>query len=489
MKKFSIVLTVALLLVLASSALAQSGLPGSGWWSAEIIMNVGTDPATIQVTAYDKDSPATYTASQPVNPGAYYNFIPNSFPGMPSGFQGSAVVSANQPVKAVVAVTNRQSNELGVAGGKALAQYQGIDGTMVDTTIYFPLAKGDYYNKTVTYYIQNAGTSATTATATFKMNNGATHTYTTPTIQPNQMVLFSVWDSPTYTAGADPNSRVGSVTVASNTAQPLAGVLMEHFTTEAVASVAQSTRGFTAADFDTTAFAAQVKNTYYLRFSSIQVQNVSGSPINVTVTYKPFDGCVGTYTDTMNNVQDGASAIFNQLPGQSNLPEFCGAAATIEATGEFVALVTESYRSGFVPAWGQRSVMSFAAPENSTTTKVSAPVFKDDSYSKRTGLLVQNVGAATATNVVATFSCGGDATFTAITKPQTIAAGAAMQFNHPSVSPALFEGGNPFVTDGVLCSVTITSDQPIVANANEAVVPGATLQQDNTNYEGFNLAP
>lgn len=491
MKKLSIFLALALLLVFATSALASDGLPGSGWWSAEVIMNVGTDNATIQVTAYDKNSPATYTASEVVSPGAYYNFIPNSFPGMPSGFQGSAVVSANQPVKAVVAVTNRPSNELGVAGGKALAQYQGIDGTMVDSTLYFPLAKGDYYNKTTTYYIQNAGVAPATATATFKMQNGNEHIYTTPVIQPNQMVLFSVWDAITYNPTADVNSRIGSVTVES--LEPIAGVVMEHFTAEAVASVAQSTRGFTAADFDTTAYAAQVKNNYYGRFSGIQVQNVSGVPINVTITYKPFDGCTGTFVDTSpGTVAPGESWVINQLPGQSNLPFGCGAAATINTAtvgGELVALVTESYVPP-APGGVQRSVMSFAAPANSATAKLSAPIFKDDYFSKRTGLLVQNVGGATATNVVATFACSGPATsFTAITKPQSIAAGAAMQFNHPSTQPSLFTVANPFPAAQVLCSVTITADQPIVANANEAVPKGFTLLQDNTNYEGFNLAP
>lgn len=489
MKKLSLLLVLALVLVFATSAVA-SGLPGSGWWSGETIMNVGTETATIQVTAYAKDSTDFYTASEPVEPGAYYNFIPNSFEGMPSGFQGSAVVSANQPVKAIVNVTNRQANQLGVAGGKAAAQYQGIDGTMVDSTIYFPIAKGDYYNKTTTYYIQNAGIADTTATATFKMANGDEHTYTTPTIKPNQMVLFSIWDTATYTPGASPESRIGAVTVVAT--EDIAGVVMEHFTTEAVASLAQSTRGFTSSDFGTTAFAPLIKNTYYLRFTGIQVQNVGAVPIDITVTYKGFDGtCTGmTYMDTALAVQPGKSAVFNQLPGQTNLPTGCGASATINTTtvgGQLVALVSESYVSSLIPATGQRSVTSFAIPANSTTQTVSAPVFKDDHYGKRTGLLIQNVGGAQANNVVATFSCSGDATFTAVSKAQTIASGAAFQFYHPSTRADLFEAGSLFNSDGVLCSVTITADQSIVALANEAVIPGGTLSQDNNNYEGFNL--
>ncbi|MBN1668642.1 MAG: hypothetical protein JW862_16230 [Anaerolineales bacterium] len=495
MKKVAFLLTLALLLTLASSAVAQSGLPGSGWWSGETIQNVGTSDATIQVTAYDMNSTATYTASQLVGPGEFYNFIPNSFAGMPSGFQGSAVVSANQPVKAIVNVTNRQSNELGIAGGKAAAQYQGIDGTMVDNTIYFPIAKGDSYGKTTTYYIQNAGTTAATATATFTMKNGNVHTYTSPTIQPNQMVLFSIFDSLTYDDSVANTGKVGAVMVSS--AAPLAGVVMEHLTSENPATLAQSTRGFTSADFDTAAYAPIIKHDRFGRSTGIQVQNVSAIPINIQVTLVGFaGGCAGnTVVENATNVAPGAAAIFNQYPGQTSLAANCTASATIETTtvgGEIVALVSESYLTTAIPATGQSSVTSFAIPAGSATTTVSAPLFKDDRFEKRTGLQIQNVGAAAATNIVATFECQGAATFTAISLPQNAVAGGAVQFYTPSDDAGMFTGGNPFASGNVTCSVTVTADQPIVAIANESPIPasqGGTLAQDNNNYEGFNLAP
>jgi hypothetical protein len=39
----------------------------------------------------------------------------------------------------------------------------------------------------------------------------------------------------------------------------------------------------------------------------------------------------------------------------------------------------------------------------------------------------------------------------------------------------------------VNCAVSVSSDQPVVAIANESVIPGGSLEQDNNNYEGFNL--
>ncbi len=488
MKKFSVVLVIALLLVAATSALAQSGLPGSGWWSGETIQNVGDADADITVTAYGDAVP--YVANKIVAPGAFTNFTPGDFADMPSGFQGSALVSSDQPIKAIVNVTNRPSGDLGVTGGKAAAQYQGIESGMTGSPLYFPIAKGDSYNKTTTYYIQNAGSSAATATANFTMKNGDTHTYTTPSIEPNQMVVFSIFDSTTYDDSVDNTGKVGAVVISS--AEPLAGIVMEHFTTENPATLAQSTRGFTAADFDDKAYAPIIKNNRYGRSTGIQVQNVSGAAIDIKVTFVGFAGaCAGTtYEETATAVQPGASAIFNQRVGQSTLPANCTASATIESTtvgGLIAALVSESYE--VVPTSGQSAVTSFAIPADSATMLLSSPLFKDDRYDKRTGLQIQNVGTVAASNVVATFQCQGGSTFTAISVPLSADPGAAIQFYTPSDDPALFATGSPFSSNNVTCSVTVTSDQPVVAIANESPIPGGSLQQDNNNYEGFNLTP
>ncbi len=487
-KKFVVFVVFVLALLVATAALAQSTLPGSGWWSGEQVQNVGSSTASVSITAYDSSGNYS-TSTQALAPGSAFTFIPSDFSGMPAGFSGAAVVTSDQPIKAIVNVTNRESGSLGIAGGKAAAQYQGVDGSMVDTTLYFPLAKGDHFNKTTTFFIQNTGSSAVTATANFIMRNGDTYMYTTPSIAPNEMVSFSLLDVASYNPTTN-DGRVGSLTVTAT--EPLAGTVIEHFTTENPATVAQATRAFVAADFDTKAYAPVIKNNRFNRFTGIQVQNVSANPITITVTYVGSAGsCAGnTYTDTASNVGSGESATFVQLTGQTNLPDNCTASATIEGTGNIVAIVNESYVSSYVSAGNdQRAVTSSAIPANSATTKVSVPLFKDDRFDKRTGLQIQNVGAAQATNVVATFACTGGATFTAVSKPQTVSAGGAVLFYNPSQQGSMFEAANPFSSANVNCSVTITADQPIVAIANESVTPGATLEQDNNNYEGFNLTP
>lgn len=493
MKKFfsvAVLLFVATALV-AGNALAGTGIPGSGWWSGEIVQNVGTATTTIELMAYDQSAtPVTYSASQSVAAGAQFNVSPSNFTGMPDGFQGSAVVSAGQPIKAIVNITNRLNGSLGITGGKAAAQYQGIDSTMVDETLYFPTAKGAHFTKTTTFYIQNAGTAAATATATFTMRNGDVHTLTTAPIGPNQMVVFSVFDTATFNPSTN-DGRIGALKVEST--QPLAGVVVEHFDTEPVATVAQATRAFTAAEFSTKAYAPLVKNNRndangYPRWSGINVQNVGSSTITITVTYtaRAGGGCSAgaTFTDT-KTADAGKAATFNQQTGQSNFPADCAGAATIEATGNIVATVSEAYASASVPSWGQRYTTYSAIPSVSATTKLAVPLFKDDRLSKRSALQIQNVGSAAATNVVATFVCTGGSSFTAISNPLTVNAGDSLQFIHPSAQASLFTGANPFAAANVTCAVTVTSDQPVVAMVNEAALPG--FDQDNNNFEAFNL--
>jgi hypothetical protein len=484
-KLLPIVATIAVLAVLASVAVAQTGIPGTGWWSGEQVQNVGTATANLVVTAYDKNGAATFTSSQTAAVGAAFTFIPDNFVGMPDGFIGSAVVSSDQPIKAIVNVTNQAAGSFGVAGGKAAAQYQGTENTA--TSLYFPLVKHNYYGGTTSFYIQNAGTAAASVTAVFKTASG-TYTKTVASVAPNKMVVISPVDA-SVPAGNTTNS-LGSLTVTS--AQPLAGTVLEYQQAQTIATVLNGTRGFTAADFDTKAYAPVIKNGWYGRFTGLQVQNVSGSPIDVTVVYVGGPGspaaCAGkVFSDTASAVAPGTSKTFVHLTGQTNLVSNCYAAATVSATGNFVAIVNEQNTAANPVVAG---ITYSALPDSSKTTKVSVPLFKEAFYGSSTGLQIQNVGSATATNVVATFACTKQAggTFTAVSTAQTIGAGGSKLFYRPSTMAAgTFTVGNPFSNSSVNCAVTIVGDQPLVAIANENTDFVGAL--DDNNYEGFNLAP
>jgi hypothetical protein len=322
---------------------------------------------------------------------------------------------------------------------------------------------------------------------TFNMADGV-HTGTTPSIDPGRMVAVNPGD---YGVVAGNSAGVGALTVSS--AEDLAGSVTEHKVTESPATLLQSTRGFTTADYDTTVYAPIVKRDFAKRFTGIQVQNVSGGTIDIAVTYVGSGGaCAGTtYTSNATGVANGASKTFVNDPV---LPTNCLASATVVGTGNIVAIVNEAYQNGMIPAGEKQQATTYSCiPDKVATTKLSVPLYKENSFKKTTGLQVQNVGPSTATNVVLTFS-GPSGTY--VTKPQTIVSGGSANFFRVAANAALWAGtampdnaaGNG--ANGVY-GVIITSDQPIVAIANESTFPltGGSLKQDKSNYEAFNLTP
>jgi hypothetical protein len=493
MNRFAKITGVLLIMVLAVVSVVyaeEDSIPGSGWWSGEMIQNVGTDTASVIVTAYGSGG-STYTASDSLAVDAARNFTPSDFTGMPDGFEGAAVVSSDQPIKAIVNVTNREAAGFGVAGGEAAAQYQGIDGSAVAATLYFPMAKNDRFGKTTSFYIQNAGSAAATATAVFKMDDGGVYTYTTPSIDTSQMVIVTPDDAGVPTSGTNRNN-IGSLTVSSS--QSLAGVVMEYKTAESPATLLQATRGFTSNDFDTKLYAPTVKQDRYGRFTGIQVQNVEVSAsINVTITLVGSRGaCVGAqYVRTTSNLGPGESHTFNQIAGQDGeMVDNCAASATIEGTGNIVAVVSESFTSAEVGAGTKQASTTYSAfPDKSATTQISVPMYKENRFSKYTGLVIQNVGTVDATNVVITFigAAGASAGNTYTTLPQTISAGGSIELSRVSDKTGFWDGTSG-VSDATY-GIKVNADQNVVAIANEAVFPGATLAQDKNNYEGFNLTP
>jgi hypothetical protein len=284
--------------------------------------------------------------------------------------------------------------------------------------------------------------------------------------------------------------NIGSLTITSVASQPLAGTVLEYTVGETIATALKGTRGFTAADFDTKAYAPVVKRNSFGRQTGIQVQNVSASPINVTIDYVGTRAsCLGAVTqDVRTNVLPGTSTTVVQGPGSSNFTDACTGSATITADGNFVAVVNEDNLTGF----SKSGTVYFAIPDHLATTKVSIPLFKNNRFGFDTGLQIQNVGGATATNIVATFVCKGNNStntpFTAISNPQTVNSGAAKLFFKPyDNQQSDFTVANPFSLTGANCGVTVTSDQKIVAIANETPRTAGAL--DDNNYEGFNLAP
>jgi hypothetical protein len=512
MKKYSISALVAILILVmlvGSAFAATQDLPGSGWWSGEQIQNVGADVAQIDITAYGATAADVFTVNDSINKGSSKTYIPTNFPNMPAGFQGSAVVSSNSDIRAIVNVTNRFVSNLSLGdpntASYASGEYQGTN--QPDTSINFPLVKNDHFGKTTTFFIQNAGSAAATATAVFVFPSG-TYTYSVPSIDPGHMAVVSPSLAKNSGGQAPPsgNGVVGSLTVKS--AQPVAGTVLEHETSAPHPVVLQATRAFSAADYDTTLFAPINKNSYYGRFTGLQVQNVSSGPVDVDVSYvakaesatsgNPTGCAGGTASDHASAVPAGASHTF----ASNVLPAGCFGAATITASDNVVAIVNEEFTSAFLnanPSRAPEDTAYQAAPLKGATQVISLPLYKENAYSNGTGISVQNVSNTQATNVILTFKSPAG-TFTS--KPQTINPGAAIIVLDERKN-ANFWNGTAMTEAGLGCQanttgcgqngtmgVIVASDQPVVAIANEATYPftNPLIHGDEGNYEGFNLA-
>lgn len=472
MKKFLIVLVaIAALMLTASLAAAQDGLPGAGWNSGQQIQNIDTSSGSIMFTAYDKDGNASACGSaKTLDPGESYTYLTDIDCTVAAGFIGSAVVSADVDIAAVVNVNNK-----GV--GAASGQYRGTSGLDVATTLSFPLIKSDHVGRTTTFFIQNASDLTNDITVVFTVN-GVDYTETYDDVPANAMVVVV----PSAVGVPTGNNNIGGLTVTGT--QPLAGASLEHVTAASVSQNLQASKAFTPSEYDTTVYCPLLRNAYgsKLTTTGLQVQNVTtASTFNITVNYAYVGG--GSKTVTVNNVGPGESANFLQ---SVDLPAGTLASATITAGGNIAAIVNDK-----ATATDPQRVTTYACfGASSATSKINLPLVKEDfggSVVNTTGIQVQNVGLS-ATTVTLVYNPDGGSAVT-LSHTDTIQPGSSKTFYRVANGGTAGLTGSPGSLDGTVNGVVITSNngQPVVAIANESSLTGAL--QDTKNYEGFNVAP
>ena len=474
-KLFSVAILVMAML-LAVVGLSSADVPGGGFYFGSTYQNVGSSDATVQLTAYDSASANTYSYSQgSVAAGESFTVLPGDIPNLPAGFKGSIVASSDQPLAAVVNITNKLNAGLGLGidGGTASGLYSGVDGSEAATTVNFPLAKNDFFGKTTTFYLQNAGSNAATMSVTFTFN-GTDYGYTSPSVSPGQMIAVD----PGLAAGAPSGSSAfGSMVVTS--AEKIAAVMLEHESTATAATVLQASAGFTNSQLGQTAYCPVVKDSFFGRETGVSAQNAHTVAQDITVTYQP-----GNIQTVASNVAPGASVNFFQ---DANLPSGLYSASVSGSAGPVAVVVNESE----IPLVNARQTATTYACKASSlaTTKLTYPAFKETFFGRATGMQIQNVGGSDATNVVVTFNVGGT-TYT--TNPQTIAAGASINLLDVRNNAGLWNGAA--MPGSSLAGVTVTADQPVIAIINEASWTesgpnnGAT-SFDKANAVGFNVAP
>jgi len=465
MKKVFPIFILILVLVVAVSVVGA--LPGSGWKSGQQVQNIGGASAQVVLTAYDQSGTSFNCGTESVASGASVTYLTDVDCPVPAGFLGSAVVSADQPIAAIVNVNNRGT-------GLAAGQYQGTDGADVATTIVFPLVKNDHNGRTTTFYVQNASNSTNNISAVFAVN-GVNYNLSKNNVPANAMVILSPGD-----AGVPSGTgNVGSLTVTGT--QPMAGSSLEHETSAPVGENLQASKAFVSADGATEVYCPLFRKNHTAKnqTTGAQVQNIGGAAVDVDFTFNSNMGTFGPYSA---NIAPGASYTFfaGTLAG---IPDGALGSATISSTGPVVAVVNDKGVDG-----GNTRVTTYAC-FGSGGTSVNIPLAKEFAGGNTTGIQVQNIGGAASSVTLEYKATNGQAL--TVMSTGTVAPGTSITSwgisNYPNAEWSVVSG-TPANMVGTVNGVVVsgTADLAVIANESSSGVHGTASNQDTKNYEGFN---
>ena len=403
----------------------------SGWNSTIIARNnSSTYRAQVNITFFNGDGTVNYQ-----RPTDYINVRSVATIGVPSGFDGAAVVVSSEDVAVVV---REQS-------GDELNEYNGIMASggspgweQVGATLYAPIIKNARAGRSSRIFVANAGTAATTANVQFYDSSGTT-------VGSDSRALGVNGSDQVYSTNCP---SLCSAKVWSSNGQPLAVVIREQ--TDSTTLDRTTHNAFSAAAISN--FSPLIKKNAGGQTTNLAVENVGTGPTTISVTCYPTSGnslpC-GTRSPVPVNgtaifIMDGAdgaslpagfigSAVISTNPSQP-------VASLIYETGNPYKLVTNAPLSG----------SNTACPPQLYGNYLQAGQTWD------TGISIQNVSSVNA-NVTVTYY---DQNGSPVGSPQlsTLGPNRTWILNYASGNlPGNFAG-----------SALIQSNQPIAALVNVA---------------------
>jgi hypothetical protein len=301
--KFFVSLVVLALLVGSVGIVSAQG-PSGTYGSGIACANLGTAPATLQVNFYNQDGTVALSYSDPTTVavgGSRNYFTPSTPAGLPSPFNGSAVVSSDQPLACTV---NTQVVTPGVGTTTTPARADtsaGVDSSRASTSLYAPQvmkALAGTYNSYIS--VQNTTSSALTAYVSYVDRTGVAYPTAREsfTLQPQSNHIFYQASNANLPAGF-----LGGATITST------GNLA------AVAAFYNNGASYTTAQLNTyTAFASGAQRLFIPRFvrnyygynGGLSVQNIGSSATAITITFT-FQGT----TYVVPNVAINAGATYS----------------------------------------------------------------------------------------------------------------------------------------------------------------------------------
>ena len=440
MKITRVILIVGLLVAVFGfgSQTAQAGQ--FTYTSGFQVQNLDNTSASIQINFYNQDG--SQPPGMPVSDSIAALGSKTYFPlnQVPTGFNGSVVITSTTQV---AAVSNVHGNNF-----SANASYVAFNNG--SGTVLIPLLMKGNSGFNTWFNVQNTG--AVDANVTVNYSDGTT---ANKTVKP--------FASQTFDQATEPhNAAVFSAEVTS--AQPVAVTVIEEDPKTMFAY-----NGFLGASTNPVIPLVNANNSGFT--TGVQIQNAGTTNTTVTVSYTPSSaGSACTETQTVQAGKSNTFALGAFASGANSTctggAKFIGSArVTSNSAGEPLVAVVNQHKIGTNgEAYG-----AFNAADASDT--VVMPLIMDRNSGYWTGFNVMNVGAS-STSV----SCAFTGTSYSV-GPVTLAPGAAL---------TNLQNGN--IANGYVGSATCTASNPtdqIIAVVNE-LGPSGTLDQLLV-YEGISV--
>lgn len=421
MKRVILSLTILAVLALPLTVFAQTTTN-----TAFQVVNLSeTDDANVNIVFYDTTGAEVYSMNDTITAGSSSTYVQSAQETeLGTTFNGSVVVTSDQQIAAIVNQnTNDGSNTAGYNGS-----YTGF--SEGSDTFVVPIVLARFYGYYTEISIQNASSSAVNVTVDYV--DAACTTDTATALGQGTAVRFNNNDS---CAGSGIN------TAATITADgPVVAVVNQ---ISEAGNLEQTYNGFAPASGGDTLYAPIALNAYYGFNSAMQVQNVSGAAMDISVEYS--DGVTATVTA----VADGESATFQQsLEGHA--AGWTGSAKFTNSTGgDMVGIVNQQ---------GSTSAASYNMYSGGAT-EWALPSLLYQFYGFTSAYQVQNISGGDV-DIAVTYDDGTTASAAAV------ADGAAVSFVQNA------EVGH---TAGWAGSAKITATGDIVIVVNQDVLTAGVI--------------
>ncbi len=437
--RFSLMLGVMVALMISVPIFAQ----WTGTWVSSFqVMNLGTTRANVAVVYYREDGTVAGNASYDyqVEPKSSVNIYQPNVPNLPSGFKGSAVVSADQPVAAI------GSEQVTYSDGRiGNSQYSGIGAAELGQKFYLPnvnkLFGGGQWSSRIT--VQNTTASAATGTVTFYNADGTTANTQSVSLPARGSVTLSQINNASL-----PNGWLGSAVV--NVNQDVA-VVVDVMSGD---GRVETYNGFSSGSLNVFLptllinFGANAWNT------SFQVLNIGDSTASVTMYYYtpgsatpaktvtasiPKFNSINRYQPSVDSGLATGGSWIGSVVIESNQPIVAVGSQSSGAPGKQLASIYNGGAQGALEGYLPTVLKNFGGSNFMT------------------GFQIMNVGAAAA-NVTVEYYTAGATTPIKTVSYNGVANPKIERFN----SVNRYQGNDAELPAGWQGSVKVTSDQPVV---------------------------